>query len=82
LVSEEVGKIIENLDIVTKLKDFGSIFKDYIFLYFFFVFYKKKKNSLSCHEVQIFHLLFSAYAFFTRKSRKIKETKVIYGLKA
>jgi hypothetical protein len=77
LVSEEVGKIIENLDIVTKLKDFGSIF-----LFFCFFYAKKKKNSLSCHEVQIFHLLFSAYAFFTRKSRKIKETKVIYGLKA
>jgi hypothetical protein len=77
LVSEEVGKIIENLDIVTKLKDFGSIFQDYCFVYA-----KKKKNSLSCHEVQIFHLLFSAYAFFKIKSSKIKETKVIYGLKA
>jgi Na+/phosphate symporter len=88
LVSEEVGKIIEILDIVTKLKDFGSIFQDFCFVYA----QKKKKKKTKekekrkkkrislisyCHEVKIFHLVFSAYAYLRENQGKGKKTKVI-----
>jgi Na+/phosphate symporter len=90
LVSEEVGKIIEILDIVTKLKDFGSIFQDFRFVYAQKK--KKKKKKLKkkkrkekkrislisyCHEVKIFHLVFSAYASLRENQGKGKKTKVI-----
>lgn len=72
-----MGKIIENLKIVTKLKDFRSIFQDFCFGY------AKKKYILSyCPEVKIFHLVF----WFSRPMLSLREnqgrgkkTKVIYG---
>jgi hypothetical protein len=48
-----VGKIIENLDIVTKLKDFGSIFQDYCFVY------AKKKKIVSVVTKFKFFICFS-----------------------